>query len=939
MSTAGLLHAIAKASAAGDAGGALPAQVIRFTLEYSSSPDAVAEHARLQELIGETLPPLVRLDEDLPEFLVLQFADVPRTISTPGLFSVADFLGRELGLRSCTPDVGVRGLEPAVADDLASESALGDSLMNLTCRTRNPDPEDRGWAARSVRAPQVWDRTKGAGILIAQPDTGVAAHPAIDPGLDMAHAHDVMTGQAGAADPLRTGSGNPGHGTATASVIIGRSTVQGIAPEAKVAPIRTIESVLVFEGAPIARAIMHAIRIQAHVITMSLGGLFISPALRAALDAAVRNDVIVCAAAGNCVQPIVVYPASDPNVHAIAGIGVSDEPWRGSSRGTKIAFSAPAEKVYVARRAPNDGGNPAVEPGEGTSFATAAAAGVAALWLAHHGRDNVVAEARGRGIPVHRLFLLAAVTCARGPVQGAWDRRYGAGIVDAERMIDMALADIPQTLPQMESAVDPALDEQTRALIEVMGLAAEPALDPGFDWSRFGPEAIYLAGDAWRRRQAEQAVFVESALKPEPGASLRAAGLPPTLQRALAPAGDEPLVQPPLLRPAEEAGQPRLRAAGLTILSPQEAGGAPPKLLSESTRRRVTAASPGELLDAAERQFRRRDEEDPEGREDRAWALESAARGLSGDLGGPDAHLPFEQVMALEALVRLTDRPAYAVRGGVISVDAALDPEWSGTLQLFDVAGFAASVGRIDLDGAHVGTGSVVAPGVIMTNRHVLEALAEEVSGPNGASWIFSRGDPSIDFSDIADGSKRFALTRVIAAGATPTSGLVRFTTLDMVLLEAESQNDAGLPLPSKLSLADASDVSGQIHDVVTMGYPARPSTASMRDPVTNLFRPDVMNRLQQIFGLNYGRKYLAPGRIDLIRGQPRGDTHKWVFAHEATTLGGNSGSPVAALAELAVHGLHFAGATLVGNYAHSLSAVKASGRLPQLGQIDARWV
>lgn len=927
-----LLRALAGASTAAGAGDALPPHVTRFTLEYVEAPDPAAEQARLEAVAGTKLPPLTGLDPDLPLFLVLQFADLPRTVSTPGLFAVADLLARELGLRSCTPDVGVRGLEPATDDDIASESALGDKLLNLICKTQNDPPNQRDWAARNVRATTVWPSTKGAGILIAQPDTGVATHPALAAGLDMSRAHDVLTNQPGAVDPLRAGSGHPGHGTATSSVVVGRLTVDGIAPDAKLVPIRAIESVVVFDGAPIARAIMHAIRIGAHVITMSFGGLFISASLRAALRAAVEQDIIVSAAAGNCVQPIVVYPASDPNVLAVAGTNAWDKPWRGSSRGAKVAFSAPAENVFVARRAPDDGGAAAVKPGEGTSFATAVTAGVAALWLARHGRDKVIAEARRRDITVQRLFLLAATASARGPGEGNWDHRYGAGILDAAQLAVLKLADIPASLPYGEAADDPELDDQTRALVEVMETAAEPARDPGFDWARFGPEAVYLAGDAWRRRQAAQAVFVECALKPAPSSGLAGAGLPPSLARALAAAGDEPPFQPPLPPQQDAPGQP---PAIFRAAPDRDAG---PVLFSESTRKRVQEVSPRDLLDSAEKHFGRQDAADPDGSADRAEALDHAERALAAH-GDGRVDVPFEQVMALEAIVRLTGRPAYPVENGAIAIDPVTDQEWAASLMLFDVARFAASVGRVDLDGGHVGTGSVVAPGVIMTNRHVLEALAEEVAGPGGSQWLFSRGAASIDFSDGADGSRRFALGQVIGAGAVPTANRVTFTTLDMVLLEVETQNGAGLALPPRLDLAGSGDVSGAKREVVTMGYPARPSTASMVDPTTGAFRPDVMQRLQQIFGLKYGRKYLAPGAIDLVRGAPAGDIRQWVFAHDATTLGGNSGSPVAALAELAVHGLHFAGATLVGNYAHSLNAVKNSGQLPSLGAIGAKWV
>jgi serine protease len=59
-------------------------------------------------------------------------------------------------------------------------------------------------------------------------------------------------------------------------------------------------------------------------------------------------------------------------------------------------------------------------------------------------------------------------------------------------------------------------------------------------------------------------------------------------------------------------------------------------------------------------------------------------------------------------------------------------------------------------------------------------------------------------------------------------------------------------------------------------------------------------------------------------------DTRNWVMSHDATTLGGNSGSIVVSVnVGLPACALHFAGAPLTANYAHALSAVRASGVLP----------
>jgi hypothetical protein len=86
------------------------------------------------------------------------------------------------------------------------------------------------------------------------------------------------------------------------------------------------------------------------------------------------------------------------------------------------------------------------------------------------------------------------------------------------------------------------------------------------------------------------------------------------------------------------------------------------------------------------------------------------------------------------------------------------------------------------------------------------------------------------------------------------------------------------------------------------------------------------VEQLRKIFGLRYGRKYFSPGIVRNAVGQDPADAARWVFSHDATTLGGNSGSAVFHFGEgLGVIGLHFAGDWMRANYAHSLLAVRPS--------------
>lgn len=66
-----------------------------------------------------------------------------------------------------------------------------------------------------------------------------------------------------------------------------------------------------------------------------------------AIKQAIRSDMIVLAAAGNCVG-LVVFPARCDEVVAVAESNVDDGTWRGSCHGDAVDITAPAEKVWKA---------------------------------------------------------------------------------------------------------------------------------------------------------------------------------------------------------------------------------------------------------------------------------------------------------------------------------------------------------------------------------------------------------------------------------------------------------------------------------------------------------------------------------------------------------------------------------------------------------------
>ncbi|TWA66336.1 subtilisin family serine protease [Azospirillum baldaniorum] len=474
---------------------------------------------RPEELAAVFSPEPVRIEPlspSDPDVFLLVFPHRSFSSDTTAVFELGYLIDDVPGVSAAEPDIATDFYpDPDQPRRLGEESA--DGFMAGCWVGEDSGLPDARWALKAIRAPEAWAwsdaqgrPSRGERIVVAQPDTGVVRHKELDLERRVA-SFDVLDRDRDPEDPLNY-RGNTGHGTATGSVVVsgGNNAMSGCAPRAYHMPIRCIESVVRVSQVPVAQAIDFAVDNGAHVVTMSLGGLP-SFTLARALARAVAADVIVMAAAGNCVGTV-VWPARYDACIAVAGVNKDDLRWKGSCRGYGVDVSAPAENVYRARP---DGASPTVESsavgqGEGTSYAVALTAGVAALWLAHHGRANLVHQARLRGETLQDMFSRLLKATARRPPD--WDAaNFGAGIVDAEALLK-AHFDLGRGREgAFTVSVDPALP--VRALVaERLG---PTAVDPQLDYDRYGPElAFHLLEEARGR--------------PTPGGGAEEAGSPGT---------------------------------------------------------------------------------------------------------------------------------------------------------------------------------------------------------------------------------------------------------------------------------------------------------------------------------------------------------------------------------------------------------------------------
>lgn len=283
---------------------------------------------------------------------------------------------------------------------------------------------------------------------------------------------------------------------------------------------------------------------------------------------------------------------------------------------------------------------------------------------------------------------------------------------------------------------------------------------------------------------------------------------------------------------------------------------------------------------------------------------------------GPAAQLTSRHESALEAIVEVDgSRPTLAVSDG-----DEIDPDdeslgvWRVAARRFarQISLVASAVGRIDLDGRHTGTGFVVKEGLILTNRHVLQQLARSDAA---GRWVF-RGQPTITFDANPErGRERQFEIRQTVVKAGPDEidfRAVDYDKLDFAILECEAAHGRGFPAP--LDLERDRDKIAERRPVFTIGYPA--------DPGAYTYESDV---LQKLFQHRYGVKRFSPGEIDRGLGRAAEGTGETVFGHDATTLGGNSGSCVVDFGNdgRLVVGLHFAGVPKQANFAHSSACLR----------------
>lgn len=413
----------------------------------------------------------------------------------------------------------------------------------LTSSPNDPFFPDQ-WALQgqpaSIRAPLAWCVTTGAGITVADVDTGASfSHPDLAGKLvagaqylgGTPYPNGAPTG--GPGDPTAVSDGN-GHGTMTAGIIAADTDnargIAAVAPGARLLVVKVLGDDGRGHDTDVANGIRWATDHGAQVINLSIGPeVGVSTGLTSAIPDAVHyaasKGVAVAISAGNSALPVSNYPSLTQDALIVGALAPDGTVATYSNAGVAVSIYAPGgtgttapdqttqlSQNIVSTTIPRNGNPDAYATSAGTSFAAPQVAGTLALLMAQglpaaQARQRVLATAVRRN-GVAELDAAAAVGAER-PCAGT-PPPPSAALPPVAAGPSHSTVPVPPARPSTPPPPSPSATPSVPATPALPAIGATPDVPPhgsgppsraghgGWPiWLVTGLLAVLLAGAGW----------------------------------------------------------------------------------------------------------------------------------------------------------------------------------------------------------------------------------------------------------------------------------------------------------------------------------------------------------------------------------------------------------------------------------------------------------
>lgn len=289
------------------------------------------------------------------------------------------------------------------------------------CLSIQEAKQKAGWGITAFNLPDAWEHTQGEGVRIAVLDTGCDLdHPDLKNNLEK--GYNVI-------NPKKRPWDDNGHGTHVIGTLVAENNkigVVGVAPKAKVLPIKVLDAKGSGDMRNVAKGIRWAISQKVHLISMSLGCPFPVQEVRKAIQAAEKRGIPTFVAAGNAGNTDeVFYPAAYPETIAIGAVDNNMKRADFSNTGMNLDFMAPGVEIFST--VPDNW----YATLNGTSMAQPFACAVAALLLSWAWKNSPKTRLK-RAKHYRRLFKKYTL-----PIKDYENNKFyqGFGIIDPRKFM------------------------------------------------------------------------------------------------------------------------------------------------------------------------------------------------------------------------------------------------------------------------------------------------------------------------------------------------------------------------------------------------------------------------------------------------------------------------------------------------------------------------